>query len=1110
MKFLLASLLIVVHSMHAQIQVKFDLFTGTNGVTLGKINNIVHDKYGFLWFSDQDHRCIIRFDGSNMIRYQNNPKNPNSLGGSYPECLATDSSGNIWIGFWGTGLDKFDPVANKFTHYSRNDNNNDPASLHNDYVSAVLVDHLGNVWVGNNSGLDLLDQKTGKFKHYSHNNNDPLSLSCDTVRALYEDKAGNLWIGAGFVFDDSNPNGGLNLFHRDSGTFTRYMHDPKDPHSLNGNKVRAIFEDSYGKFWVGTDGDGLHTMDRNTGKFTRYTYNPSNPNQLSRTSQNGKWDHITFITEDADKKIWIGTLLNGIIRYDPVLKQVTHYGSNDDKKGLLKDQTSWWANATPDGFVWLSTQNKNLFKVDIYKTIIPYYPVKDAGNAFYFDLATNILWIGTDRGLIQKNLDTKIEKRWLRDPHDSSLNNNIIGAMRADAEGKLWMATGNGLNKFDPLTKVFTSYWPNEKNKSSAANNMRNLLIDHNKNIWIAAATNGVYKMDPQTGQFINYSYNPADSNSLSNNSVICLAEDLDSKIWVGTRRGLNKLDDKTGKFQRYLKSFNVKSIFLDASGVVWVGTNDGLFRYNSKSNEFSTYNDPGSKTEIEDNILHIMEDDKKNLWVSTSNSIIKINRRRDSVKIYGESYGIHQDNFEFSDNLIAPNGELFIGDDSGYYAFFPDQLKDIPSSIRINFTSFKLKNEEVKPVAGSILDAPIWNAKEIKLNYLQNAFSFEFVALDYRTTQQTKYVFMLENYDNDWHSIGTDRKAYFFNVPPGKYIFRVRAVNKEGLWAEKEISVIITPPWWKTWWAYTIFGLLFISAIWAFIYYRSKALRNKNKVLEEKVAHRTQELQLSLENLKATQQQLIQSEKMASLGELTAGIAHEIQNPLNFVNNFSEVNGELIDELKNEMATGNMQLATEIANNIKDNEQKINHHGKRADAIVKGMLQHSRTSSGQKEPTDINALADEYLRLAYHGLRAKDKSFNAKFDTNFDPSIGKINVVPQDIGRVLLNLINNAFYAVNERKERLDGTYEPTVSVSTKKLDGKIEIKVRDNGNGISRKVLDKIFQPFFTTKPTGVGTGLGLSLSYDIIKAHGGEIKVETKEGEGSEFITQLPASN
>ena len=291
-----------------------------------------------------------------------------------------------------------------------------------------------------------------------------------------------------------------------------------------------------------------------------------------------------------------------------------------------------------------------------------------------------------------------------------------------------------------------------------------------------------------------------------------------------------------------------------------------------------------------------------------------------------------------------------------------------------------------------------------------------------------------------------------------------------------------------------------------------------QNEMLEQQVTERTAELHQSLQELKATQKQLIQSEKMASLGELTAGIAHEIQNPLNFVNNFSEVSTELVDEMNVELDKGNTADAKEIAADLKANLEKINHHGKRAGDIIKGMLQHSRSSSGQKEPTDINALADEYLRLAYHGLRAKDKNFNATLITDFDDSIGMINMIPQDMGRVILNLITNAFYAVAEKSSFAkasadESPYEPTVKVTTKRIvplpggPQGVELRVADNGNGISPKVLDKIFQPFFTTKPTGQGTGLGLSLSYDIVKAHGGELKVETNEGEGSEFTIILP---
>ena len=304
--------------------------------------------------------------------------------------------------------------------------------------------------------------------------------------------------------------------------------------------------------------------------------------------------------------------------------------------------------------------------------------------------------------------------------------------------------------------------------------------------------------------------------------------------------------------------------------------------------------------------------------------------------------------------------------------------------------------------------------------------------------------------------------------------------------------------------------GLAVLSII-GFILYRNNRQKQKaNLVLQEQ----KQKVETTLQELKSTQTQLIQSEKMASLGELTAGIAHEIQNPLNFVNNFSELNKELLVEMKEEMDKGNISDAKEIANDVIANEEKINHHGKRADAIVKGMLQHSRSSSGVKEPPDINALCDEYLRLSYHGFRAKDKSFNATMKTDFDPSIGNINIIPQDIGKVVLNLLTNAFYVVDEKKKLNIPGYEPTVTISTSRfplpgrgVGGEVIIKVTDNGNGIPQKVLDKIFQPFFTTKPTGQGTGLGLSLSYDIIKAHDGELKVETREGEGSEFIIQLP---
>jgi signal transduction histidine kinase len=284
---------------------------------------------------------------------------------------------------------------------------------------------------------------------------------------------------------------------------------------------------------------------------------------------------------------------------------------------------------------------------------------------------------------------------------------------------------------------------------------------------------------------------------------------------------------------------------------------------------------------------------------------------------------------------------------------------------------------------------------------------------------------------------------------------------------------------------------------------------RNQAKELAQakEIEKAYRKLEETHETLKATQSQLIQSEKMASLGELTAGIAHEIQNPLNFINNFSEINTELIDELNEGIEKGNPDEVKAIASDIRENESKINHHGKRADAIVKGMLQHSRVSTGQKEPADINALVDEYIRLSYHGLRAKDKSFNATLKSELDQSLGDILIIPQDIGRVLLNLLNNAFFSVTEKSKQNIARFEPTVSVTTKNLGDKVRISVQDNGMGIPPEIRDKIFQPFFTTKSSGQGTGLGLSLSYDIVKAHGGEIRIDSVPNTYTIFHVELP---
>jgi len=441
-------------------------------------------------------------------------------------------------------------------------------------------------------------------------------------------------------------------------------------------------------------------------------------------------------------------------------------------------------------------------------------------------------------------------------------------------------------------------------------------------------------------------------------------------------------------------------------------------------------------------------------------------------------------------------------------YLRISEEIEDFGgiADAHINMGSAFLKRNDFI-AAGQYLGKALQLSKEVgNMDFIQNCY--ENLASLY--SMQGKYKESLEHYklyiayrDSIFNEENTKKLVQAqmqYDFDKKESIAKAEQEKKDLLHQrEKNVQVF----------AIALLILLVIAVlIIALIQWRSK---KQKQTANHLLASQKSELETTLAELKATQAQLIQSEKMASLGELTAGIAHEIQNPLNFVNNFSEVNAELLDEMQLEMEKGNVAEAIELATDIRENEKKINHHGKRADAIVKGMLQHSRSYTGIKEPADINALADEYLRLAYHGLRAKDKSFNASLKTEYDPEIGTIHIIPQDIGRVMLNLITNAFYAVTEKKNLNPSGYEPTVWVQTRKNGDNVQITVRDNGNGIPQKLRDKIFQPFFTTKPTGQGTGLGLSISYEIVtKGHSGDLRLISKEGEGAEFTITLPYTN
>ncbi len=743
-------------------------------------------------------------------------------------------------------------------------------------------------------------------------------------------------------------------------------------------------------------------------------------------------------------------------------------------------------------------------------------------------------------------------KTYVHDPQNpGSISDNEVWTIYRDKKNRIWTgSTGKsgGLNLFNPLTETFTLYQPDPKNsKREGYNSIFRIYEDRQANLWVGTPF-GIGKMNDK-GEFTKYLPFPEDTVVYGRNFVMCILEDSRQNLWVGSESGggLHILDRKTGKFAHYLNRRRVYQLFEDNDGKLWAGAEDGLYFYNAGLDSFTLFKDPSTGNSF--SAWGIQEDANKNLWVSSAGGLYKIHHDRLGLSRFGKSFGINAARFSGLGIYEADDGQFFIAIGGGYYALYPDKISSNPTPPEIVFTDFQLANNTLPGGDGTSLIDSLEAGKQLNLSHDQDAFTFHFNIVHYSNPDANKAIYMLENYDRQWRSAGSERIAYYNNIPPGRYRFRIKAASSYGVWTEKSIDVIISPPWWRSWWAYILYGLLAIGiGLTIHRTLKQRVINAERERTRTRELAQAKEIEKAYHELKTTQSQLIQSEKMASLGELTAGIAHEIQNPLNFVNNFSDVNIELLEEMKDEINKGNLGEVKTIADNVIDNEEKIKYHGLRADAIVKSMLQHSRTSNDHKEPTDLNALADEYLRLAYHGLRAKDKSFNATLVTDFDPSLGKVNVIPQDIGRVLLNLYNNAFYAVSAKAAAPSANgYKPTVTVTTKlmkiqgdggtnpSLPAKSSAKalataealakagtvirnrgqvpksvidhVKDNGPGIPEKVKAKIFQPFFTTKPTGQGTGLGLSLSYDIIKAHGGEIKVDSKDGEYTEFTILLP---
>jgi signal transduction histidine kinase/ligand-binding sensor domain-containing protein len=896
-----------VSELVAQTEVTFHQVFPPEGPYFRIINGVTQDRQGYMWFSSYIIG-LTRYDGYNVKIFRHDPMDTGSLATNNVTCVFADRKGQIWTGTQ-LGLDRMDPVTGIFTHFRYKAGTLN--SLSNDTVTAILEDHEGTLWVGTQNGLNRMDSKTGTFTRYQQNPTDPKTLCCNRVQVIYEDHQGIIWIGTANDQHGYNPNeqGGLNRLDRKTGKFTRYLHDPGDPHSLINDRIGAILEDSRGVFWVSTAGDGLHTMDRQKGIFERHTYDPAQPGKLSGPPPSKK-DGLDlgnfFLTEDSSGAIWIASSKKWITRYDPKTKKLTHFDSfNGDDKQVRKITKSFCSG---EGVLWLTTWDNSIYKVDPFEVRIPHVFTGSPVHAIHEDVS-GALWLGTSgKGLIETERNNRKGNRIFTGlPAPYGLSDSFITSICEVEDSTLWIGSSKGLNHYNRKTKKFTRYVNDPKNSNSLANGFVNAIADNKHgSLWIATK-NGLDRFDIKSGIFSHYINDPKDSTSLGGNNVFSLLIDHSGKLWAAAYGKLNLFDDQTGKFKRFPCIGGTGSLTEDADNIIWMGTTNGLYRSNAAVDTFLLLTDAEIGLTTTTTIACILEDNKKNLWVSSSAGILKIRPNRNDIIVYSRNQGVNASDLTISwgHNIhgeAGKLGEFFIGDKTGYYDFFPGQLKVNTTSPQIVITGFRLAdNQLVLPGKTSPLNLPISYTKEIRLKHNQNIFSFDFTGIHYSSPEEIRILFFMENLEHTWRKAGREKNAFYYNVPPGRYIFLLKARNRDGVWGEKSIIVIIEKAWYKTWWAYLLYVLVLALIIWLFTWYRSRQLKAKNLLLEDKVKQRTKELEQSLSE--RFQLQKIVESQQALLNErlrISRELHDDIGSTLGSISIYSEVAKNRIEKNEN------------------------------------------------------------------------------------------------------------------------------------------------------------------------------------------------------------------
>ncbi|SDA87530.1 Two component regulator propeller [Algoriphagus alkaliphilus] len=1105
---------------------QFRTFSTDDGLALDAVNTAILDSRGHLWFGTNGGG-ISRYDGSDFTNYTTSQ----GLIDNTVRIIMEDSKGNIWIGTI-NGVSRFDGFS--FKSYTTAD------GLANDFVFGIAEDGAGNLWFGTGGGgISKFDGTT--FTNYTTEQ----GLADNFVIAVTKDSKGNLYFGTN--------GGGMSRF--DGSTFTNYT----ESEGLAGNRVRSFALGSDGTLWIGTIGGGISRFDG--VRFQNFT------------TKDGLADNIVrAILEDSNGNIWFGTG-NGTSRFDG--EEFTTYTRDQgmpansilaiasDKSGKLwfatdgggisrfdgSPFTSFTVNQGLGGNIVMSTledRNGNLWfgtnggGVSVFDGLgfTTYSISQGLGGDFIYSLVEDQngdIWMGTaGRGF------SKFDgKSFTTYTSAQGLPSNEILSIVKDLKGNLWLGTENGLSKFNGAS--FTNFGPEQGLAGYAV--LKILTEDADKGIWIATADGGLSFFDGK--KFTNLSI----KQGLADNAVLSLAKDRQGNLWIGTGNGLSVLPDSlrkaitenqpieqnpfyTFRTENGLPNNVILQIVPMSNGKIAIGTNLGIAVFNSPYSVISDFslenieifnsNTGYPVKDLTDGQNGMYQDSKGILWAGTGSNktaLVRFDyeallRNKEKPEIFIKQLRINEEEISWESLQVNENN---ISRKSSEQSIFGQELTAIDrESIRERFKGVKFKET-----------TPFYSIpQELVLPYRHNHINIDFGSNELAKPFLVEYQYILEGYDEEWSPVLKKTSATFGNIHEGDYTFLVRArftgsvEGTAGDWTEPlAYSFKVLPPVYRTWWAYLTYTLIFLSFAYPIHrYQRNKAIKQEQDKARERELEQAREIEKAYtklesahENLKSTQAQLIQQEKLASLGQLTAGIAHEIKNPLNFVNNFSGLSLEFLEEVEEELdkleESEPLENVRDLLGDIKINLTKIKHHGGRADGIVKSMLMHSRGGSGSMEPSDVNEVIKEYVNLSFHGMRANKNPINVELSLDLDESLPKIPLNTEDFSRVILNLTKNAFDAMREKIAKAGPDYKAKLEVRTKNLGDKILIEVEDNGPGVPNDIKDKLLMPFFTTKKGTEGTGLGLSITHDIIKAHNGMLDITTQVGEWTKFSIILP---